>query len=222
VSTRLIEAQEEERRRIGSELHDDAIQVVTAIHLQLQRLRRRSETADIADELAEISKMTSAAIGRLRDMVFALNPVTLDHEGLVSALDEFGDEMVRPQGLDWKFTSSLRNRIGRATTIMAYRLAREAIVNSLRHASASTVAVAVVDGAPDGVCISIIDDGVGFVYDTEATPMRGHFGLAYMRERVAMMGGRLGICSADGGTGTRVDLWIPELRGWRHATDVRR
>ena len=215
VSARLVEAQEDERHRIARELHDDAIQEITAVQLQLQRIRRRAEAADIADELAEVTVVSSAAIRRLRDLVFELRPVTLDDEGLAAALDELGEEVIERRGIAWNLTSTLTNRIGRATTIMGYRVAREAIMNSLRHASASIVQVAVSDGDPNGVVVVVTDDGVGFSYDPSADTPRGHLGLTYMRDRIVALGGRIVVETSEG-AGTRVELWIPELRGWRH------
>jgi PAS domain S-box-containing protein len=206
LARRLEHAQEAERRRIAADLHDDPIQVMSAIDMRLQMLLSFPDAVS-SEELAEIETEVQASIERLRSMLFELRPSALEREGLSAALQVYLEHTARTSG--WRVT--VRDELDEQPDIdlaaLLYRIAQEAIVNARKHASATRVDVTVASVA-DGFALSIRDDGVGFVAADASLPEPGHLGISTMLERAELSGGWARVTSAPG-DGTLVECWLP-------------
>jgi PAS domain S-box-containing protein len=200
----LESAQEEERRRIAADIHDDPIQVMSAVDMRLQLLLEHPERVD-AHELSQLAEDLRSAIDRLRNLLFELRPVTLDLEGLVAAIRMYVDHAAKEAGWSWEVTSSLDREPPDESRVTVYRIAQEAIGNVRKHAGASRVEVDVAS-IDAGIRLRIVDDGRGF--DPADSPVPGHLGLSTIVERVELAGGRVRIDS-EMGRGTTVECWIP-------------
>lgn len=199
----LVDAQEAERSRIAAGIHDDSIQSLGGLGLRLDLLADHVTDEHAAKALDAAKAAVRDSIGRLRTLVFDLKPPALA-SGLVPALDEL---FAQREG-EWHFDHTVEDRLhaepGEEVRSVLYRVACEALSNVHKHARASRVDV-LVESSDGGVAMSLADDGVGF----EPSPSRpGHFGLASMRERAELAGGRLTVRS-EPGRGTVVEAWVP-------------
>ncbi|MEO8475652.1 MAG: PAS domain-containing protein [Actinomycetota bacterium] len=206
LARRLEHAQEEERRRIAADIHDDPIQVMSAVDLRLQTLAATGGTIGAA-EVEDLHEIVQRSIDRLRSLLFELRPGALDREGLVVALRQYADHVARETGWTAEVVDELGEEPPRELRATLYRLAQEALTNARKHADAShlTVEVASVD---DGVRIRVGDDGVGFDPSNMHEPRPGHIGLSTMVERAELAGGWCKITSTPG-RGTLVECWLP-------------
>jgi PAS domain S-box-containing protein len=202
---RLVQAQEEERRRIGGEIHDDSVQKMTAVGIRLESLRKRIGDPEVSGAVDELHKSVRLSIARLRHLLFELRPPSLDRDGLAAALREYLEDAGREGG----FGHSLHNGLGHEPPIevrtIAYRIAQEALTNVRKHARAYRVSVRL-EMRDGGFATRIEDDGVGFTHGA-GNGRPGHRGLATMRERAELGGGWLRVDT--GGPGTTVEFWLP-------------
>lgn len=201
--TLFTQAQEEERRRISRELHDDTAQVLTATSRRVARLARdlegeRRERAD--DILADLD----SAIQGVRRFARNLRPSVLDDLGLLPALEWLATQAQTDTRLE---VSGQDRRLNPTVELTVFRLAQEALNNVDKHARAGTAAIRVAF-TEEGVRVAISDDGQGFTTaHAEARAQAGHLGLIGLRERVALAGGHLDVQSAPGqGTTLVFDL----------------
>jgi signal transduction histidine kinase len=183
---RLVSAQEEERARISGDLHDDAIQMMTAAELRLQMLRR-SVGPSLEPEMDRVLAVVSSTAGRLRRLMVELHPRTLDRDGLEAALREH--LALATQG---EPTYSLESHLSREPNddarYTAYRIALEALANVRKHSQADQVRVSLRDQGT-GFVVAIHDDGIGIRSEDISRPAPGHIGLSSMRERAETAGG---------------------------------
>jgi PAS domain S-box-containing protein len=206
LAQRLQHAQEEERRRIAADIHDDPIQVMSAVDMRLQMLATFPD-ALTTEAIAEVEHEVSDAIERLRSLLFELRPSALEREGLAAALRIYLEHTAKATG--WQvevIDRSTRPAVGDVAALL-YRIEQEAIVNARKHADARAVTVEIANAA-DGMIVRVRDDGRGFVVDASATPAPGHLGLSTMQERAELSGGWVRITSARG-EGTTVECWLP-------------
>lgn len=205
----LLLGQEEERRRLASGIHDDTIQAAVAASLRMQRLRRRLDDTDppTAKLVREAEADLAAAVARLRRLVFELHPPTLDDQGLASAMRLYLDETARPAGLMWQLRESGPDPQDDAARSLAYRLFREAVSNTVKHAHATRVDVRL-DVNAGCVKVSVTDDGAGFDVSAAVEAVPGHLGLVSSRQLCAAAGGSWSVTSSPG-RGTRVDYELP-------------
>jgi PAS domain S-box-containing protein len=208
LSKRLLEAQEEERRHVARELHDELGQSLTAIKLELQALRATpTEPEEIIDQ---ISLGVDRLIEQMRRLSRELRPLVLDDLGLEAAVRWLADRQQRDLGLHVHFTSQgLEQRLPDWVESACYRVVQEALTNIARHAEASAVAIRLErDG--DSLRFNIRDDGRGFDLESVRDHVgRGRsMGLLSMEERVTLLGGRFRVRS-EAGLGTRVSAVIP-------------
>jgi PAS domain S-box-containing protein len=201
---RLEGAQEEERRRIASDIHDDSIQVISAADLRAQTLARHLEDPEHRRQAEELRDTLHEAVIRLRHLLFELRPPSLDREGLVPALRSYVDGL---EGTPIDVESELASEPPADIRALLFRIAQEAITNARKHASASRIVVTL-SSAEGGVRLRVSDDGVGFVPPRGAEPVPGHIGVPTMIERAELAGGRCRIESKPG-RGTTVDAWLP-------------
>jgi PAS domain S-box-containing protein len=206
LAQRLERAQEEERRRVAADIHDDPIQVMSAVDLRLQMLA--GSPADVtAAELSNLHQTVVHAIERLRSLVFELRPAALDRDGLCAALRLYLEHTARETGWTTKVLDQVSTEPGAELRAMLYRIALEAIGNARKHANAQNVEVRAVSAA-DGVMVLVRDDGVGFDPAVAAVPRPGHLGLATMVERAELLGGWCRV-NSRAGSGTTVECWLP-------------
>lgn len=202
----LVSSQEEERVRIASDIHDDSIQLMTAVGMRLEILKRRLSLPEEAESMAELGETVQAAIGRLRHLIFELHPRTLDEEGLVPALRLYLDRVQEEAGIEYALANRFAEEPEEQIRITLYRIAQEAIANVRKHASASRIAL-LLKPHEDGFLVRVEDDGRGFEpVEGGSTPL--HVGLSSMRERAELAGGWWRIESAPG-EGTTVEFWVP-------------
>jgi len=204
--SRLEEAEEQERRRIAADIHDDSIQVMSSVDVRLQMLLAELENAQHQAMLEGIHNTVQLAIERLRHLLFELRPPALDREGLVAALRVCLEENAREPGFSWEIDDRLKDEPPDDVRATMYRIVQEAITNVRKHAQATHVVLEV--GPSDGgIGARLVDDGTGF--DPEAIhPEPGHLGLATMAERAEVSGGWCRV-ESSAGAGTTVACWIP-------------
>jgi PAS domain S-box-containing protein len=203
----LVSAHEEERFRIANDIHDDSIQVMTAVGMRLAILRSRLGNDD-DDDVKKLEQTVETAIKRLRHLLFELRPAALDRDGLVPALREYLDMVLSEGGPVVSLDAALeREPVGDAR-VLVFRLLQEALQNIRKHAHASNVEISL-SSQDGGVRVGIRDDGRGFEASAAASAPPGHLGLASMRERAEMAGGWIRVESAPG-DGTFVDFWVPD------------
>ncbi|HEX9124669.1 MAG TPA: PAS domain S-box protein, partial [Actinomycetota bacterium] len=203
---RLVQARDEEQRRIAADVHDGPVQKMVAVDLRLQMLRKRSPDPVDAKLVDDLVSMVRSSTQELRHLLFQLVPPVLETEGLSAGLRALLHEMGQETGLE----VDLEDRLGpgdpdepaRGT---CFRIAQEALRNVHKHAKASKVEL-LLEPSGGEVHVRVRDDGAGF--DTAEAGKLGHYGLSSMRERAELAGGRLRVDSMPG-HGTTVDLWIP-------------
>jgi PAS domain S-box-containing protein len=204
---RLQDAQERERQRIAEDIHDDSLQVMTALGLRLDAMCMSATDEQHREDLERLAETVRQCIRRLRHLLFELRPTVLDRHGLAAALHLHLDEMEEESGLH----VSLENRLieeppeGVRTTL--YRIAQEALTNVRKHAQARRVEI-LLETREGGVFVRVRDDGRGFAAPAEPDPGPGHLGLSAMRERAEMADGWCRVASLPEG-GTTVEFWIP-------------
>ena len=206
---RLVHAQEEERRAIASDIHDDSIQSMFAVGLRLFSLRESMRDAAQIEQVDRLQQNVQQSTDRLRHLLFELRPAALDEGGLPAALQQYLDVMKQESGIDFHLQTALERSPASETQVIAYRIAQEALGNVRKHAGARRVECAV-SAVEDGILTRIADDGVGFDSSRNGS-VPGHLGLIAMRERAEMAGGWFRITSSAG-KGCVVEYWIPDAR----------
>jgi signal transduction histidine kinase len=203
---RLVLAQEEERRRLARELHDSVSQALYGISLgvhtaQMQLDRDPKQLAETLDYVLELSE---AALIEMRALIFELRPESLESEGLVTALNKQALAMQARQNIVVQTDLGEEPDIPLEVKQDLYRIAQEALHNTVKHAHASHVELRM-DQVSRMVTVEVCDNGKGF--DTSAS-FPGHLGLHSMQERVKSLGGELSIESAPG-QGTCIRAQVP-------------
>jgi PAS domain S-box-containing protein len=208
---RLVEAQETERAKIAGDVHDDPVQALAVVDLRLGLLRRRitEQAPQLLDAVGAVQETVVAATQRLRALLFDLEAPDLDH-GLAPALERAAEELFRDTGTRVEVAAGSEPPADRSLRTVAFRIAREALVNARKHAGAGHVWVTVRD-SDGGLAVHVADDGVGL----GRGPMRsapGHHGVTGMRDRASLAGGEVVLADRPGG-GALVSLWLPRAPG---------
>jgi signal transduction histidine kinase len=213
LSGRLISAQEEERRRVARELHDQLGQELTVLRLNLEALRTRSaERPDLHDHIKGLETIARQLDRDVDFLVWELRPTALDDFGLRAALARLTQNWSKLSGIAVELHSigSESERLPAQIETTLFRVAQEALNNIAKHARASRVDV-ILERRSNQVSLIVEDNGVGFdPVDEKASEER--MGLAGMRERVVLVGGTISVESTpDKGTGifVRVPLGMP-------------
>jgi two-component system sensor histidine kinase UhpB len=199
----VLSAQEEERKRIARDLHDEVNQSLTALLLHLEAAVQEAPP-NLKEELAETKRLANQAMGELLDLARQLRPTALDDHGLVAALQTHVKEYNRrgPASAHFWADPSVRS-LPADIQVVIYRVAQEALVNASRHSGASRVEVSI-ERVNSSVCLIVTDNGSGFAFAEEGKGL----GLSGMRERALLVGGSLEIDSGPG-KGTTVKLEVP-------------
>ena len=195
---RVVETQELERRRLARELHDETGQALASILLGLKALDEKTDDAGARTSIEELRELVVATLQDVRRLAVELRPSALDDFGLVAALERLADSFAEQSGISVDFQAALADeRLPDDAETALYRIVQESLTNVVKHAQARRVSILLT--RTNGVVKAVVeDDGRGF--DPERTNDDGH-GLVGMRERLALLGGRLEIESArDAGT----------------------
>jgi signal transduction histidine kinase len=195
---RVVEAQELERARLARELHDETGQALTSILLGLKHLEDAAESDEARDATAALRELVVTTLQDVRRLAVELRPSALDDFGLVPAVERLAATLADQSDLIVDVEAGLGDeRLPREAETALYRIVQEALTNVVKHASAGRVSITLVRKAGAAVVV-VEDDGTGF----ESDGIRADaLGLTGMRERVALVGGRLTVeSSADAGT----------------------
>jgi signal transduction histidine kinase len=208
----LINAQEDERRTIARELHDEVGQVLTAIKVELAVAQRVIDTGGGGARLLDdVRAIADGAITTVRDLSRLLYPPLLDDLGLLAALEWYARGFSKRHGIRVDLVHEGMNdrQLSAETAAAAYRIVQEALTNVAKHAHATTSRV-LFEQASNTMRISVTDDGVGF--DQSGAGTSG-LGLVGIRDRVARLGGSVCVRSSPG-KGTTLTVELPtDIRG---------
>jgi PAS domain S-box-containing protein len=207
LSGRLINAQEEERKRIARELHDDLNQRMALLSIELAQLgdkiQKPRNLRPLIESLQTKAQEISLDIHRLS---YRLHPSKLDHLGLAAAVESLCEELSKSGKLKIEFhQKGFPAAISIDVRLCVFRIAQESLRNCIKHSSALRARV-VLEKTEGAVRLSVSDDGRGF--DTESDAMKKGLGFTSMRERLRLVGGRLRILSRPA-KGTRIEISAP-------------
>ena len=202
---RVVAAQEAERKRLARELHDETGQALTAFLLGLRSVEESGSLEEARERAASLRDRVVETLQDVRRLAVELRPTALDDFGLVPALERLVDTFRGESGLAVELETQLgERRLAPEAETTVYRTVQEALTNVFKHASARSVSILLTER--DGKVAAVIeDDGRGF--DLRAVRDEA-LGLAGMRERVALVGGRLAI-ESEPGSGTTLVVEVP-------------
>jgi len=213
----ITAAQEEERRRLARELHDDTLQALIALkqRVQLAQLELQSASPSAmpeSTEIQEIGSLTEQTIENLRRLTRALRPIYLEDLGLVPALEMLARETGQAIGITIEFRrQGVEKRLEPAIELALYRMVQETLNNIGRHAQAKHASL-VISFSAEAVTLRVVDDGVGFSVPRNPAEyaLHGHYGLLGLHERAELIGATLEI-SSNPGNGTELTVALQLL-----------
>ncbi len=199
LSERLVEAREDERRRIARELHDDLGQRLTALKMELASLRQGLAGRVAEGRIGAMLELLDETVASVRRIAADLRPLMLDDLGLNAAIEWLARDAARRMGIE------VSVRLGEGdpplderASIALYRMVQEALTNVARHARATEAHIEIRQVA-ESLLLSVRDNGVGF--SERAMQKEGSFGLMGIRERAFMLGGQMEVQNPPGGGG---------------------
>ncbi|MGE3599443.1 MAG: GAF domain-containing sensor histidine kinase, partial [Dehalococcoidia bacterium] len=207
LTSLVINAQEEERRRLSRDLHDDTAQALTSILVRMRLLARQAVKDEVRHGLLDLLDLTTQALDDVRRMALDLRPSTLDDLGLVPAVESYAREFAERWGIDVRVSAVVGKRLARDRELIVYRIVQEALANIAKHAGATRVAIDF-RREHDHLAVTVHDDGRGFDVAATLTMRERGLGLFGMQERAQLAGGYLNLRSAPG-AGTTVTLVVP-------------
>lgn len=212
---KLVVAQEEERRGLAREIHDETSQALTALVVGLETATTVpvASIEELKNQLSPIKQTATEMLREIQRIIHDLRPAILDDLGLVQAVDWYAESRLKPKGIQIALeTAGIEKRLPSEVETVAFRIAQEAINNVARHANAENVSITLDFGDAD-LTLEVEDDGQGF--DPKAILARTNgntsFGLLGIRERVVLFGGTAKI-ESEPGEGTKITARIP-LKG---------
>jgi signal transduction histidine kinase len=205
---RMNETLEEEIKRIAYAVHDEAGQLLVAVHLGLADLARGASPQQ-KEEFEHVNQLLKQVETQLRQYSHELRPTILDDLGLIPAVRFLAGAVSTRAALPIQVSANLKSRLSPAVEIAVYRIVQEALNNAVKHARASSISVEILH-EPAGLACCIQDDGIGFDPGllSKSRPRKG-LGLTSMNERLNSIGGSFEISSASG-RGTRVEFRVPQ------------
>src|SRR5881275_1084987 len=209
-ASQIINAQEQERKRIARELHDETSQVLTSLLISLAILEESITTQEARDRIADTRKLAHQTLRAIRNLSIDLRPSALDDLGLLPALRWYVKEYSQKCGIEVEFHApGFKDRLPAEMETALYRIVQESLTNTARHAYAHKVLITMKEDA-DAVYATIKDDGCGFdVGAIQKSPDHDRgLGLAGMNERAVLLDGSLSIHSGPG-RGTTIEVHIP-------------
>lgn len=207
---KIIAAQEEERKRIARDLHDETSQTLTALLYAVDEALELSDAAEIKHMLQNMRMIAQRTLDGVHKLIFDLRPSMLDHLGLAPALRWFAQTRLEPANVRLTIEDAeAPQRLPTEIETALFRVIQEAITNIARHALARNVRIVFAQRG-DTIELGIEDDGIGFdLVSVTLSPDSGRgLGLLGMQERIELLGGRFHIDSAPG-FGTRIQISVP-------------
>ncbi|MCI0475212.1 MAG: GAF domain-containing sensor histidine kinase, partial [Anaerolineales bacterium] len=206
----VIAAQEDERRRIARDLHDDTSQSLSALIYSLEAVEASCPGSPVRDALGTMRQRVTQILDGIHKLIFDLRPSMLDHLGLFVSLRWYAETHLQPLGMRvyLEERGTARRLLPKMETAL-FRVAQEAINNIAKHSGARNVHLSF--DCYDGVVqIDVADDGIGFDLNevARATDRRRGLGLVGMQERVGLLGGKISLVS-DPGHGTQISIRVP-------------
>ena len=207
LAGRLIHAQEEERSRIGRELHDHISQMLGVLTIRMDQLRAEETTPPkIADALEQLRQSTAEITDDIHGLSHRLHSSALDYLGLAPALQKLVSEFSARHDISIAFEhDALPSSLPSDVALCLFRVTEESLTNIAKHSQAKSARVRVL-GAADGIRLTVEDSGEGF--DADALERRAGLGFISMRERLRVLRGTVRVHSAVA-LGTRIDVWVP-------------
>ncbi|MBU6270558.1 MAG: PAS domain-containing sensor histidine kinase [Betaproteobacteria bacterium] len=216
LSGSLVEAREEERRRIARELHDDLGQRLSWMKMELSDIAEHGSRPATRARMAAMLELLDETMASLRRISADMRPLMLDDLGLNAAVEWLGREASRRMGIE--VTTSLGEiepSVDDRTATTVYRIVQEALTNIGRHARATDARI-IIEQLDRELVLTVQDNGVGF--PDSAVRKEGSFGLMGIRERAILLGGRFAVDNPPGGGG-RLRVWLP-LSGDAHTAPL--
>lgn len=217
LTEKLFQSQEEERRRIARELHDESGQSLTAVKLALERLKQNifSEEIDLEKEISDVNEMIMRTASEIRRLSYHLHPTLLIDLGLEPALKLYFKEISAHSGLLIEFNMvGFDHRLKTDLETVLYRFSQEALTNVLKHSRAKNFRLSIIRSFPKIIFVAE-DDGIGFDSSIIGKDKQS-LGLLGMRERTSLIGGNFYLLSRIG-KGTRIRIEIPIEEALGHA-----
>jgi len=207
LSGRLINAQEEERRRVARELHDDLNQRMALLSIEMEQLGQAIKPRALRRRLESLQSQAREISADIHRLSYKLHPSKLDHLGLGAAIRSLCQELSEAGQLDVELTQDELPELPKDITLCVFRIAQEALRNSVKHSGAKTARVTL--GYQDHeITLSVSDDGSGF--DMYSDAMRRGLGFTSMRERLRIVNGTMNVQSRPN-EGTTIKVSVPLL-----------
>jgi signal transduction histidine kinase len=206
LEAQLLNAVEEERERLGRDLHDDLSQRLVALGMIVRTLEKQVDLAspENREKLHEVGELLSEATSVARNLSRGLHLVALNTQGLPAALAELAARV--PYHVKFSWPESKRLNLGQAVALHVYRIAEEALSNSIKHAKADQITIKLQSLSRRRFALTITDDGKGFI----EPPEDGGMGLHNMKYRAGAIGAELKITTAPG-KGTIIRCTVPVM-----------
>jgi PAS domain S-box-containing protein len=206
LTGRLINAQEEERRRVARELHDDLNQRMALLSIELEQLAQVEKPSDLGRRLKSVQNHAREISVDIHRLSYKLHPSKLDHLGLAAAVKSLCHEFCAMGNLVVEFQQSeFPETLPNDVTLCVFRIAQEALRNCAKHSGARSARVRL-ETTSEGIRLSVSDDGCGFNMDSEAK--KKGLGFTSMRERVRIVGGQMEVHSKPM-HGTIIEVSVP-------------
>jgi signal transduction histidine kinase len=218
LSGHLLRVQEEERKRISRELHDETGQALMVIRLYLGMLEASVGTRSARTKIRETLEVVDRTIEGIRRIIGRLSPLVLQELGLISAVRKEAKDLAKSTGVKARVSVSPEfGRLPSGLETAIYRVVQEALHNVAQHANATSVNIEMAREG-DNIRLTVEDDGIGIV--SNRRPGRQTFGLAGMHERIATIGGKMKVISSRS-RGTRIEVSAPIVQnGLPHDRDL--
>ena len=218
LSRRVVSAEQEERRRLSTFLHDGPVQTLSGVGMMLDAVQEEiaAGRAEEALRVLETARERQRGVVRaVRELSFVLEPWTLRDQGFVTALRAMADQFESAHQIRVELDVDAAETLEPEDQVCLFQIVREAMQNALKHAGCSTITVSVSGSPREGVEARVADDGSGVIrVPDDGMP---HHGMASMKERAAILNGRLDVDAVPGeGTTVRVLIGAGELREWVH------
>jgi len=217
LSSRLINAQEEERRRVARELHDDLNQRMAILSIELEQLGKTKRVAKLSTRLQSIQTKAQQISADIHQLSYKLHPSKLDHLGLAAAIKGLCQELSSARKLDVEFAQrGFPAKLPEEVTLCIYRIAQEALRNCVKHSHALGARVSLENTGTE-IRLTVADTGRGF--DPNSNAMRKGLGFTSMQDRLRIVGGKIQI-HARPNIGTRIEVAVPvALEGESRGSD---
>ena len=210
LAIKVIQIQEEERRKVAREIHDGPAQSIANLVFRVELIENLldKDINKAKAELTELKSLVRSSIQDIRKIIYDLRPMSLDDLGLIPTLASYIDKFVKETGIEINFTIiGNQKRLSNTYEVTIFRIVQEALNNIFKHARARSGKVRLEYGL-DNINLLIIDDGIGF----DPVEINGEkYGLASMKERCTLLGGRINIESRPK-RGTIIKIILP-LKG---------